>query len=103
MMLSRLTAENFAPFIGMTIALTGDDDPVEAVLKEIVHHPKTAAPNAVRGAFSLILSVRQDSFSEVTGGHYIIVCDGLGPIGPVYIERVLSFETGIICLEIVFN
>lgn len=103
MTLHLLTAADFQAFIGKPLTLIGAVFPITAALHEITEYPHSTASGAARTAFSLFFLLRQDEFPHVQSGHYAIDGDDLGTIGPVYIERILSVQAGIIRLEAAFN
>lgn len=103
MTLHLLTAADFTAFIGKPLTLIGAGFPITAALTEITEHPRSTASAAARTAFSLFFLLRQDEFPHVQSGHYTIDGADLGTIGPVYIERILSLQPGIVRLEAAFN
>lgn len=103
MTLHLLTTSNFQRLVGKPLALIGEGLPITAVLSEITEQRHSSMPGATRTAFSLFFLVRQGEFPHVRSAHYTIDGDGLEAIGPVYMERVLSQQAGIVRLEAAFN
>lgn len=103
MMLHSISATMFHSLSGKILTLKSDAPPIWAELTDIAEYPKTSAPGAMRTAFSLFFTVQLDDFPNVQSGHYVIESETLQPVGPLYMERIISVDPRAIRLEAAFN
>ncbi|CAO3437982.1 DUF6916 family protein [Azospirillum doebereinerae] len=102
--LNTLSADAFAPHLNQTFRLLAPDDQsliAEAELTKLTEHPEFTPRWAKRTGFSALF----ETFGA--GDLHNIQClidhPTLGPLGPLYLVRVIPRDLDRACLELVMN
>lgn len=89
--ISLLSCDAFASLVGSALAFTAEDGSTfEATLDAASERPRSTPKGAPRTAFSLLFTAP----AAIDHGHYTVTHPDLGPIGPLYVARVIPAVLG---------